>query len=61
MADERTAEMYPTLSEAQIERIRPFGHERALHAGEVVYEQGEPASKFFVVLDGEIEVVHPYG
>ena len=61
MAEERTAEMYPTLSDAQIERIRAVGHERAMHAGEIVFEQGEESTKFFVVLDGEIEVVHPYG
>jgi thioredoxin reductase (NADPH) len=61
VADDRTAEMYPTLSDAQIERIRAVGHERAMHAGEIVFEQGEASTKFFVVLDGEIEVVHPYG
>ncbi len=61
MAEERTAEMFPTLTDAQIERIRAAGHERAMHAGEIVFEQGEASVNFFVLLDGEIEVVHPYG
>jgi thioredoxin reductase (NADPH) len=61
VAEERTAEMYPKLTDAQIERIRAVGHERAMHAGEIVFEQGEESTKFFVVLDGEIQVVHPYG
>src|SRR5262249_16868417 len=53
-------ETFPTLDDAQIERIRAFGHERALHAGEVLFEQGEPTTKFFVVLEGTLDVVHPY-
>jgi thioredoxin reductase (NADPH) len=56
----RLAEMFPTLDDAQIERMRAVGHERAVHAGEVLFEQGEAATKFFVVLEGSIEVVHPY-
>ena len=60
MAD-RTAEMFPALTEAQIERIDRIGHERALHAGEILFDQGDESTKFFVVLAGEIEVVHPYG
>ena len=61
MAAERTAEMFPTLTDAQIARVRLLGHERALHAGEIVMEQGEESTKFFVVLEGEVEIVHPYG
>jgi thioredoxin reductase (NADPH) len=56
----RTQEMFPTLSDAQIERMRAVGHERAVHAGEIVMEQGDPSTKFLVVLEGAIEVVHPY-
>src|SRR5690242_9124164 len=53
-------EMFPTLDDAQIERMRTIGHERAVHAGEILFEQGEVLTKFFVVLEGSIEVVHPY-
>ncbi len=60
MADApRAAEMFPTLGDAQLERMRALGHERAVHAGEIVIEQGEGISKFFVVLEGEIEIVQP--
>jgi thioredoxin reductase (NADPH) len=55
----RLAEMFPTLDDAQIERMRAVGHERAFHAGEVLFEQGEASTKFFVVIEGSIEVVHP--
>jgi len=56
----RLAEMFPTLADAQIERLRAIGHERAFHAGEILFEQGEASTNFFVVLEGSIEVVHPY-
>jgi thioredoxin reductase (NADPH) len=55
----RLAEMFPTLAPAQIARIRGVGHERAIHAGEVLFEQGDAAAKLFVVLEGSIEVVSP--
>jgi thioredoxin reductase (NADPH) len=52
--------MFPTLDAAQIERMEPLGHQRAFHAGEILFDQGEASTKFFVVLEGSIEVVHPY-
>ena len=58
--DPAQREMFPTLDDAQIERLRAAGHERAIHAGEILFEQGEVSSKFFVVLEGSIDVVHPY-
>src|SRR5262245_18324511 len=60
MATERLAEMFPTLEAAHIERLRAGGHERSVHAGEILFDQGEASTKFFVVLEGAIEVVHPY-
>jgi thioredoxin reductase (NADPH) len=60
MATERLAEMFPTLDAAQIERLRAVGHERAVHAGEILFDQGDASAKFLVVLEGAIEVVHPY-
>ena len=56
----RHAEAFPTLDAAQIERFRAVGHERAFHAGEILFEQGEAATKLFVILEGCVDVVHPY-
>lgn len=56
----RRAEMFPALDDAQIGRMRAAGHERAFHAGEILFEQGEPLTKFLVVLDGSIELLHPH-
>jgi thioredoxin reductase (NADPH) len=51
--------MFPKLDPAQIERIRTSGHERAFHAGEILFEQGEASTAFFVVLEGSLEIVQP--
>jgi thioredoxin reductase (NADPH) len=56
---ERQAEAFPTLGAAQIERVRGAGTERAFHAGEILFDQGDLATLFFVVLEGSIEIVHP--
>lgn len=59
-AETRLAEMFPTLAPAQIAQIQPCGRERAFADGAIVFEQGEAATTFMVVLAGAIEVVHPY-
>ena len=51
--------MFPTLSEAQIERVARHGRRRCVSAGEVLIEQGESAIPFFVILSGELEAVRP--
>lgn len=55
----------PTLDDAQLAAIAPFGEERTVVAGELLYSAdssddlacGRPS--FFVVLDGEVEVIRP--
>ncbi|MEO8552653.1 MAG: FAD-dependent oxidoreductase [Kofleriaceae bacterium] len=59
MSDELQGEAFPTLTEGEIEIVREHAHERAVHAGEILFEQGEPTTKLFVVLDGELEIVSP--
>src|SRR4051794_7122391 len=59
MSDERQGERFPTLTEPEIELVRAVSHERALHAGEILFEQGEPTTRLFVILDGEVEIVNP--
>jgi thioredoxin reductase (NADPH) len=55
----RRAQMFPQLSEAQIARIRRFGAERSFPIGALLFEQGQYDVPFFVVLEGELEVVVP--
>jgi thioredoxin reductase (NADPH) len=55
------AEMFPTLTDAQIDRLRAVAHERAVHAGEILFDQGETTTKLWVVVEGTLEVVLPTG
>ena len=57
--DDRRGETFPTLTEREIEMLRVVAHERAVHAGEILFEQGEPTTNLYVVLDGELEVIDP--
>jgi thioredoxin reductase (NADPH) len=48
--------MFPVLTDGQIERLRSFGTERHVKAGEIIYDQGDANHGVFVVLSGSIEV-----
>jgi thioredoxin reductase (NADPH) len=49
--------MFPELDQGQIARLMPFGHERPVAAGEIIFQQGDSDHGVFVVLDGSIELV----
>lgn len=51
--------IFPSLSEAQIERVAAHGRQRSVTAGEVLYEQGTANVPFFVLLTAELEAVRP--
>src|SRR5262245_8487448 len=36
--------------------VIPFGHERTVEAGDVLYQAGDAAAPFVVVLEGEVEI-----
>jgi thioredoxin reductase (NADPH) len=55
----RRAQMFPVLTEAQVTRIRRFGQELRFSAGTLVFEEGDYGVPFFVVLEGEVAIVHP--
>jgi thioredoxin reductase (NADPH) len=61
--DGRTVEaregMFPTLTPAQMERIKPYGHERRVADGETIFEHGTDAYRFSVVLEGAVRIVTP--
>src|SRR3954464_1436951 len=43
-------QMFPTLTAAQIDRVRPFGHVRAVRGGDILFEPGQTSVPFFVLL-----------
>jgi thioredoxin reductase (NADPH) len=53
------SQLFPELTEAQINRVRPFGKVRRVEQGEIVFEPGDPSVPFFVLLSGKLEIVQP--
>jgi thioredoxin reductase (NADPH) len=56
--DART-QAFPTLSAAQIERIRLSGHVRKVDRGEILFKPNDTGISFFVLLSGVMEIVQP--
>lgn len=52
-------EAFPVLTADQVDRIRPLGKPRKVHAGEILFEPGESGMPFFVLLSGGLEIVQP--
>src|SRR6188472_944570 len=61
LTSSRIEKIFPKLTPAQISRIAAHGHVRSVQFGEVLIEQGDKAVPFFVVINGEIEIVRPCG
>jgi hypothetical protein len=61
LARARIEQIFPKLTPTQIRRITPHGRTRATERGEVLYEQGDSTTPFFVVVSGELEVLRPLG
>jgi len=57
MADQDTLAAWPELSDEQLAELMPFGAERAVEAGDVLYRAGDADFDFFVVLEGEVEIL----
>lgn len=51
------AEVFPVLTPAQIDRIRPYGTARTVRAGEILFEAGDLGIPCFVVLSGKLNIV----
>jgi CRP-like cAMP-binding protein len=50
------SDAFPTLTDAQLDRLRAVGTEEAVRAGDFLFREGDAAYDFFVVLDGEARV-----
>jgi len=56
---DRRHQMFPRLTPTQVERISALGERRHVRAGEVLFELGEQNTRFFVVIDGAVEIARP--
>src|SRR5579884_1425799 len=50
---------FPTLTDDQIDRIQPFGRSHSVRAGDVLFQPGDTAIPFYVLLSGRMEIVQP--
>src|SRR3954463_15923055 len=57
----RRPQMFPALSAAQMARVMACGTERTFADGAIVFEQGDSDVPCYVVLEGELVIVHPQG
>src|SRR5258705_9471056 len=57
----RPDRVFPTLTQAQIARVARHGRRRAMTSGEVLVEVGQRPVPFFVVLNGEVQVLRSSG
>ena len=52
-------QMFPTLTPAQIDRIRAVAKLRPVEAGDILFQPGDEHVPFFVLLSGSLEIVQP--
>jgi thioredoxin reductase (NADPH) len=55
--DDRRAQMYPILTDAQIDELSTHGSEEAFPQGEMLWDIGDRNTRFYVVLEGELDIV----
>jgi thioredoxin reductase (NADPH) len=53
------AQVFPTLTDAQINRVRPFASLRQVNRGDVLFSADDSDVPFFVLLSGGMEIVQP--
>ncbi|HEX5764849.1 MAG TPA: FAD-dependent oxidoreductase, partial [Woeseiaceae bacterium] len=61
--DDRRAQMYPILTDAQLDELSSHGSEETFGQGEMLWDVGDRNTRFYVVLEGELEIVRrdPFG
>lgn len=50
----------PTLKDAELEELSRHAEHRIYQPGEIIIQQGEIAKEFFILIKGEIEVLHTH-
>src|SRR5690348_5656579 len=58
---ERRGQMFPMLTDAQLQRIASVGRRRDVRAGEVLFDETDRYVPFIVVLSGVVEILQPGG
>ena len=56
----RTKKSFPTLTEEQIAIFKKDGKVKKYKAGKVIIDEGERGFDFFIVLEGEVDIIDPF-
>src|SRR5579871_3872318 len=56
---ETLPQAFPTLTEEQVDRIRPLGRIRQVQSGDILFKPGDTVIPFYVLLSGRMEIVQP--
>src|SRR5215203_329217 len=59
-SDEIRSTRAPTLSEDQSEVLSRYGQTRKMEVGQALFRAGDTTNDFFVVLEGEVEMVDDF-
>jgi len=59
--EQRRAQMFPRLSEAEVARLRQYGDARRFGAGDAIYATGRASPGLFVVLEGHVAIAQRDG
>src|SRR6266568_4042997 len=51
------AVLFPTFDDDALAELAGFGHRRPISIADVLFEPGEELADFFVILEGEVELV----
>ena len=57
----RVEHVFPTLTPGQVARVARHGHVRQVQGGEVLVEAGDLTTRFFVVKEGQVDIVRTSG
>jgi signal transduction histidine kinase len=52
---------FKNLSDEEIRHVIEYSREREFNTGEVVFYEGDPADRFYIIADGSVEVWTEYG
>lgn len=61
LARSHIEQIFPKLTQSQIQRIGHYGYMRIVQPGEVLIDQGHSNVPFFILVSGQIEILRPSG
>ncbi|HUQ64275.1 MAG TPA: FAD-dependent oxidoreductase [Acidimicrobiales bacterium] len=51
----------PTLDDRALAELAPFGQERPVEVGDILFRAGDESSEFLVILEGAVDIIRPDG